>query len=111
MTVAPRHAAAAALCGHLSLLCLWVAWATVLAPPRHAPTSVMLIGGTLPLLPWLRGLLYDRRSTYVWLGLVSLGYFIHGIGAATDPENRIPALLEVAFSLILFIACLLRLKR
>lgn len=110
MRFAARHAAAAALCGYFALLILWVVWATLLAPLHHAPTALVLSAGTLPLLPWLRGLLYDRRSAYMWLGLISLGYFIHGIGAATDDGNRVPALLEVGFSLLLFGACLLRLK-
>jgi len=100
-----------ALTGYLGLLGLWVAWATVLAAPRHAPTALVLMATTLPLLPWLRGLLHDRRNSYLWLGLVSLVYFIHGIGALYEPSERHLAALEVLFSLTLFGGCLLRLKR
>ena len=111
MTGETKHAASAALIGYFGLLGLWVAWATVFAQPRHVPTSLVLVTSTLPLLPWLRGLLYDRRGAYLWLGLFSLLYFIHGIGALLDRVERYPAILEVFFSVILFGGCLMRLKQ
>lgn len=100
----------AAWVGYFGLLVLWVAWSTVLAPPRHAPTALVLSMATLPLLIPLRGMLYDRRGSYAWLGLFSLIYFIHGVGAATDEGQRLPALLEIAFSVCLFGGSLARLK-
>ncbi len=111
MTGRAQLAPRVALAGYFGLLGLWVAWATVLATPRHAPTALVLMATTLPLLPWLRGLLYDRRSAYVWLGLLSLVYFIHGVGALAAPLERQLAALEVLFSLALFGGSLMRLKR
>lgn len=100
----------AALAGYFGLLGLWLAWATVFAPARHAPAALILGVTTLPLLPPLRGLLHDRRGSFLWLGLLSLGYFIHGVGAATDANQRVPAGLEIVFSLLLFAGSVARLR-
>jgi len=96
--------------GYFGLLGLWLAWATVFAPPRHVPTALVLSLSTLPLLLPLRGMLYDRRGSYTGLGLLSLVYFIHGVGAAMDPSQRVLAGLEIVFSLCLFGGSVLRLK-
>lgn len=100
----------AALTGYFGLLGLWLAWATVFAPARHAPTALVLGVSTLPLLPPLRGLLHDRRGSFIGLGLLSLLYFMHGVSAATDPAQRVPASLEIVFSLCLFGGSLARLR-
>ena len=100
----------AALAGYFGLLGLWLAWPTAFAPARHAPTSLVLAVATLPLLLPLRGLLYDRRGSYIGLGLLSLLYFIHGVVAAVDPGQRVLAGLEIAFSLCLFGGSYLRLR-
>ncbi len=100
----------AAWVGYLGLLGLWIAWATVFAPARHAPASIILGIAALPLLIALRGFLYDRRGSFIWLGLISLVYFIHGVGAATDASQRTLAGLEIVFSLCLFGGALVRLR-
>ena len=100
----------AVLTGYFGLLGLWIAWSTVLAPPRHAPTSLVLAVSTLPLLVPLRGMLHDRRGSFIWLGMLSLVYFIHGVGAATDLAQRIQAAFEIVFSLCLFTGSVVRLK-
>jgi uncharacterized membrane protein len=96
--------------GYFGLLGLWLAWATAFAPARHAPTSLVLAFSTLPLLLPLRGLLYDRRGSILALGLLSLLYFIHGVGAALNPAERVQAGLEILFSLCLFAGSVLRLR-
>lgn len=100
-----------AFVGYFGLLGLWLAWATSFAPPRHAPTALVLSMTTLPLLLPLRGMLYDRRGSFTGLGLLSLIYFIHGIGAATDENQRVLAGLEIVFSLCLFGGSVWRLKK
>jgi len=100
----------AAFAGYFGLLGLWLAWATVFAPARHVPTSLVLSVAALPLLLPLRGLLYDRRGSYIGLGLLSLLYFIHGVGAALDAGQRVEAGLEIVFSLCLFGGSYLRLR-
>ncbi len=101
----------AVLVGYFGLLGLWIAWSTILAPARHAPKSLTLAIATLPLLIPLRGMLYDRRGSFLGLALLSLVYFMHGVGAATDANQQALAGLEVAFSLCLFGGCLVRLRR
>lgn len=100
----------AVFAGYFGLLGLWLAWATVLAPARHAPTALVLSLAALPLLIPLRGMLHDRRGSFMWLGLLSLAYFIHGVGAATDASQRVQAGLEIAFSLCLFAGSVARLR-
>ena len=100
----------AAWVGYFGLLGLWIGWATVFAPARHAPAGVVLAITALPLLIPLRGFLYDRRGSFLWLGLLSLVYFMHGVSAATDASQRIPAGLEIALSLCLFAGALARLR-
>jgi len=101
----------AVFAGYFGLLGLWLAWATVFAPPRHPPTALVLSMATLPLLLPLRGMLHDRRSSFTGMGLLSLVYFIHGVGTATDASQRVLAGLEIAFSLCLFAGTVLRLKQ
>jgi uncharacterized membrane protein len=96
--------------GCLGLIALWLSWVTVLAPyppPARAPT---LLAASLPMLLPLRGLLYRQRRSYGWLGMLSLGYFIHGVGAWTVAAERLPASLEIVLSLALFGGCLLCLR-
>lgn len=96
--------------GYFGLLGLWIGWSILPTVPNKAPTALLLILSTLPLLPWLRGLLYDRRLTYLGLAVISLLYFIHGVGALTAPAERLPAGLEILFSLMLFGGALGRLR-
>jgi uncharacterized membrane protein len=96
--------------GYFGLLGLWIAWGTVFAPARHAPKALVLAVAALPLLIPLRGMLYDRRGSFILLGLLSLVYFIHGVGAATDASQLPQAVLEIAFSLCLFGGSLARLR-
>ena len=105
-----KPARIAALAGYFGLLGLWLAWATAFAPARHAPVSLVLAVAALPLLAPLRGLLHDRRDSFLWLGLLSLLYFMHGVVAATDADQRLQAGLEIAFSLCLFGGSVARLK-
>ncbi len=97
--------------GYFGLLGLWLAWATAFAPPRHAPTAMVLGVTTLPLLLPLRSMLHDRRGGFLGAGLLSLVYFIHGVGAATDVSQRFLAGLEIVFSLWLFGGAVWRLKQ
>jgi len=106
----PRFAYWTALAGYFGLLGLWIAWAILFAPANRAPKALILMISTLPLLPLLRGMLYDRRRTFIWLGLLSLVYFIHGVGAAAEADQRLPAVLEIGFSLSLFGGSLARLR-
>jgi uncharacterized membrane protein len=96
--------------GALGLIAVWIFWIAVFASyPPEARTPVLAVS-TLPLLLNLRGLMHDRRESYQWLGLLSLGYFIHGVGAASNLSERPIALVETGLALLLFAGSLLRLR-
>lgn len=103
-------ARAGALTGYFGLLGLWLTWSILPAGPHKPPTALLLMFSTLPLLIGLRGLLYERRISYLGLAVLSLIYFVHGVGALISPVERIPAGLEILFSLTLFLGALLRLR-
>jgi len=105
-----KMARMAVLLGYFGLLGLWIA-GTIFSPPTpHAPKSLILALAALPLLVPLRGMLYDRRGSFIWLGLLSLLYFIHAVGAVTDTSQRLFGGFEIAFSLSLFAGALSRLR-
>jgi len=100
-----------AVAASLALIVLWLVWVIVWVPLRPEARPPVLTASTLPLLLNLRGLVHDRPRSYQWLGLLSLGYFIHGISATIPAPDRAPAIVEIALSLTLFGACLLRLRK
>jgi uncharacterized membrane protein len=92
------------LCSLLALLVLWSAWSTIWVGVHHAPTGVGLALAILPLLIGLYGLLRQRRSFFIWLGLISLFYFIHAVVSlyAPQPAHLSLAIVETIVSLFLF---------
>jgi uncharacterized membrane protein len=91
------------LLAYFGLLIHVLVWAILANPNGEAATLLLLAG--LPLLIFLRGLLYGRAKTHAWLGIVSLLYFIHGIAEAYSNESaRVLAYLEIGLSLLLFFA-------
>jgi uncharacterized membrane protein len=91
------------LLAYFGLLIHVLIWA-VLANPDGGAASLLLLAG-MPLLIFLRGLLYARAKTHAWLSIVSLLYFIHGVAEAYSNEGaRTLAYLEVGLSLLLFFA-------
>lgn len=78
---------------------LWYLWLAV--PAGGAAGFALLL--TVP--PLLLPLFALRRSTaraLLWVGILSLGYFCHGIVAAwAVPSARLPALIEVLLCVVL----------
>lgn len=99
----PRYLYYAALIGYFGLFLLLMAWNTILAPSVYFPVSVVLIVMITPLLLPLRGLLAANPKSCAWAAYVSLLYFIHGsVESFVSADQRLLALLEVIFSLLLF---------
>jgi uncharacterized membrane protein len=98
----------ATLAGYFGLLGLWLAWS--LSPMHRSAAAMTLAVFVLPLLLPLRGLLDNRRASYIWLGLLSLFYFLHGAGAVVWTQELPLAIMEIVFSLFLFAGALARLK-
>ncbi len=79
----------------VALILLQPVWYLWLAPPSGGHPALAL-GLTLPplLLP-LFGLRTGLRRALLWVGILALFYFCHGLVAAwAVPSTRMPALLE-----------------
>ncbi|KAB2900900.1 MAG: DUF2069 domain-containing protein [Dokdonella sp.] len=91
-----------ALGAWFALIALQPAWYLWLAPPATGQAWFAL---ALTLPPLLLPLTALRRSTgraLLWAGIVALFYFCHGVVAAwAVAAARMPALIEVALSLVL----------
>lgn len=83
------------------LQCVWYAW---LFPPQHMPVCLALAITVIPLLlPFLA--LGNVRRALLWVGILSLFYFCHGVAESwSSTQERVPALLEVLLSLALIAA-------
>ena len=85
--------------GLLALQPIWYLW---LAPPANGASGLALALTLppllLPLLAWRGG----ARRMLLWVGIVSLAYFAHGVVAAwASPAARVPALVEVMLCVVL----------
>lgn len=91
----------AAWAGLVVLQPLWYLW---LAPPANG-RGWLALALTLP--PLLLPLLAARRGArrvLLWIGIIALGYFSHGIVAAwANPAARLPALVEVGLCVALIV--------
>lgn len=91
----------------LSLLVLGVTWHTWLARPPVSFWPLLVALFVLPLLVPLKGMAGGRPQSYITASLISLLYFCHGVMEAFGaPAERWLALVEVALSLLLFVATL-----
>jgi len=100
-----------ALTGYFSLFLLLMLWPTLLTPPSRFPVSLLLIVTVTPLLLPLRGLLDKNLKSCAWSAYISLLYFTHGvIEAFANPLQRGYAILEIIFSLLLFLGASLYIR-
>jgi uncharacterized membrane protein len=77
---------------------LWHAW---LAPPERLPLGLVLAVTILPLLLPLTALRHPRRAL-LWVGILSLFYFCHGVSEAwSAPETRVLAIVEIVLTVLL----------
>ncbi|MDH5184432.1 MAG: DUF2069 domain-containing protein [Gammaproteobacteria bacterium] len=98
--------------GLISLLMVWEIW---LAPSIDStegllalPRSLVLLFMVVPLLFPLRGILHGRPYTHAWTSFLALFYFMHGVGEAwAGVDTAYLGLLEVLFSVMLFIGAIL----
>ena len=94
----PQRVGHAAWVALVLLQPLWYFW---LAPPANGKPLYALALTLPPLLLPLFALARPRRAL-LWIGIVALFYFCHGIVAAwAVPAARVPALLEAACCVVL----------
>ena len=84
-----------------------VAWESFLAPLRSGGSWMVL--KVLPLLAILPSVLKGRRYTYQYSSMLILFYFTEGVMRLFDADalSRVCAGLEVFFSVVFFVACLM----
>ena len=84
-----------------ALVALQVAWHAWLAPPLTVPTWLVLAVTVIPLLLPLLAL-RDLRRALLWVGILSLFYFCHGVSEAwSAPGVRGLAIIEIVLTLLL----------
>ncbi|HEX5307316.1 MAG TPA: DUF2069 domain-containing protein [Dyella sp.] len=82
----------------VALQLIWHAW---LVPPERMPLALLLAITVLPLLLPLSALRNVRRAL-LWVGVLSLFYFCHGISEAwSSPAERWLGLTEIALTVLL----------
>ena len=99
---------ALALIGLIGLIVLGLAWELWLAPTGRGTLALKV----LPLLGCVLGLWRHRMYTFRWLSLLVWLYFMEGVVRATTEVglSRALALLEVALSVLLFVASALYIR-
>ncbi|MHA6205561.1 DUF2069 domain-containing protein [Dyella soli] len=84
-----------------ALTALQVLWHGWLFPAQVFPVAVALALTVVPLLLPLLAI-RDVRRALLWVGILSLFYFCHGIAEAwSSPDERVLALIEIALTLTL----------
>ena len=79
-----------------ALQLLWHGW---LLPPQSVPVALAI--AVVPLLLPLAALRKPRRAL-LWVGILALFYFCHGVAEAwSSPAERVPAAAEIALTLLL----------
>lgn len=63
-----------------------------------------------PLLGFSRAIHRKKAKQLIWLSLVVLLYFMHGVMVALDPARRIAGIAELGLSVLLFCALLIYLR-
>jgi uncharacterized membrane protein len=87
-----------------ALIALQVLWHGLLARPEHMPTWLVLAITAIPLLLPLTAL-PDLRRALLWVGILSLFYFCHGVAEAWSlPTVKWLALAEIGLTLLLIVA-------
>lgn len=90
------------LCAWALLTLLQPAWYLWLAPPANGNATLALLLTLPPLLLPLLALRSGAQRALLWVGVVALLYFCHGVVAAwTYPATRVPAVLEILCCLVL----------
>ncbi|OOG48804.1 hypothetical protein B0E52_01975 [Rhodanobacter sp. C06] len=84
-----------------ALVALQLAWHGWLLPPQRMPVALVLALTLVPLLLPLAALRQPRRAL-LWVGILALFYFCHGVAEAwSAPLERALAIIEIVLTLLL----------
>ncbi|MEC8331909.1 MAG: DUF2069 domain-containing protein [Pseudomonadota bacterium] len=73
-------------------------------------TPVIWLLQSAPLLGFFRAIHHKKKQQFIWLSMVVLLYFMHGVLVAFDPAGRIAGTAELGLSVLLFCALLTYLR-
>ena len=104
ITVFWRSLAAIGILGLLVLIVVWNGWLT---PVQYFPRSIEIAIMSIPLLFFVRGVLYGKRDTFIAATLLSFPYGLIGIWYVFSPREAVYGYLMLALSLCLFFGSLL----
>jgi uncharacterized membrane protein len=86
------------------LVVLQFAWHAWLVPPQSMPMTLALAIAVIPLLLPLFAI-RDVRRALLWVGILSLFYFCHGVSEAwSSPGERWLAIAEIVLTVMLIAA-------
>ncbi|MDE2279728.1 MAG: DUF2069 domain-containing protein [Xanthomonadaceae bacterium] len=89
------------LAAWVALTALQVIWHGWLLPPQGMPVALVLAITVVPLLLPIAALRRPRRAL-LWVGILALFYFCHGVAEAwSSPVERTLAILEITLTLLL----------
>lgn len=85
---------------YLALLLLQVVWHGLLPSPMGSQNWILTLVACLPLLLPFRGIAAGQMRSMTWGGFLAVLYFVIGVMEAwSNPEQRIPAIIQILVSL------------
>ena len=82
---------------YLGLLTLQPVWHGLMPPPAGAGSWPLAAAATLPLLLPLKGVWHGSLRSMTWAGYLLMLYLVIGVMEAwANPQQRLPALLQIA---------------
>ncbi len=85
---------------YLALLLLQPSWHFLLPEPWGAHNWILAVVASLPLLLPLMGIARGRFRSMTWGGFLAVLYFVIGVMEAwSNPEQRIPAIVQIVLAL------------
>ncbi len=95
---------------YYALLCLFLIKSLTTFEKFSLAMPVTWLLQSTPLLGFCRGIHKKNTKQFIWLSLVVLLYFMHGVLVAFDPARRIAGAAELGLSVLLFCTLLLYLR-
>ena len=98
------------LATYYSLLTLFLFISLTALPSFSVATPIIWLLQSLPLLLFIKTVHRSNARQFIWLSLVVLLYFMHGVLVAFEPERKFVGFLEIFLSSLLFCELMLYLK-
>jgi len=95
---------------YYALLCLFLINSLTALDQFSLAIPMIWLLQSAPLLGFARAIRRKNAQQLIWLSLVVLLYFMHGVLVAFDPVRRIAGTAELGLSVLLFCALLLYLR-